>query len=141
MAYDIKTKKQRGGITAYLEAVQSDERRADAKRLLALLKKTTGKQPVLWGTSIIGFGSYSYETKSKCRGEWPMVGFAVRKNDLSLYIMPGFTEYTDLLDKLGPHKTGSSCLYIKRLSDIDERVLEKLIRRSYIDMRTKYGSA
>jgi hypothetical protein len=141
MAYDIKTKKHTGSVAQYIQSLPNDERRKDAATLMTLMKRTTKKQPKLWGASIVGFGSYSYETQSKCRGEWPLVAFSPRKNDLSVYIMPGFKQYGNLMKKLGPHKHGVSCLYIKRLSDVDLKVLEQLVRVSYVDMQKMHASA
>lgn len=129
-------------MSGYINAVADDEKRKDAKKLLALMKEATGEKPKLWGNSIIGFGSYAYVSKSGCEGEWPLVGFSPRKQALVVYIMPGFASYKDFLKKLGPHKiSGGSCLYIKRLEDIHIPALKKMIRDSYKLMKKRYSSA
>lgn len=94
------------------------------------MKEATGEQPRMWGSSIVGFGAYKYRYASGHEGEWPIIGFSPRKNDLTLYIMPGFADYTELMAKLGKHKTGKSCLYIKKLDDVELPVLKKLITKS-----------
>ncbi len=108
--------------------------------LLELFTRVTGEQPKMWGTSIIGFGSYHYRSeKSKQEGDWPLTGFSPRKQNLTLYIMPGFGGYQDLLKDLGKCKTSVGCLYINKLADVDLAVLEKLIATSFTDMKKKYS--
>jgi hypothetical protein len=102
------------------------------------MQKATRKPPVLWGTSIVGFGSYHYKYASGQEGDWPRVGFAARKKKLVLYIMPGFGDYGDLMGRLGKHKVGKSCLYINKLADVDQKVLRKLIRESLKAMKKLY---
>jgi hypothetical protein len=138
MTYTLKTQKQKGGVQEFLANLPSDEQRKDAQKLVTLIRKATGTKPELWGNGMIGFGSYTYTTRSGSTGVWPMVGFAPRKKDLTVYIMPGFDTYEQLLATLGPHKHSVSCLYIKRLADIALVVLEKIIKDSYEEMRKKY---
>ena len=102
------------------------------------MEEITETRPLMWGTSLIGFGSYHYVYASGREGDWPVAGFSPRKRDLTIYIMPGFGNYQPLLKQLGPHKTGKSCLYLKRLDDVDTRVLERLIKRSVSDMEKMY---
>ncbi|HLD22125.1 MAG TPA: DUF1801 domain-containing protein [Patescibacteria group bacterium] len=112
------------------------EKSSDAKILLALFKKITQEKPKMWGTSIIGFGSYHYKSdRSSQEGDWLLTGFSPRKQNLTLYIIPGFKDYQALLKKLGKCKTSVSCLYIKRLTDVDISVLEKLIQQSFAFMK------
>lgn len=138
---ELKTKVNNASVTAYINAVIDPIQRADAKMLLALFKKVTKEKPKMWGTSIIGFGSYHYKSeRSTQEGDWPLIGFSPRKQNLTLYLMSGFKEYKILLKKLGKCKTSNgSCLYIKRLSDVDLSVLEKLISQSFVGMQKKHN--
>lgn len=111
-------------------------RHEDCRAISAMMQRATGEAPVMWG-AIVGFGRYSYTYASGRTGEWPAVGFAARKNDLTLYIMPGFERYDALLGKLGKHKTGKSCLYVKRLADVDVKVLQAIIESSVKAMAAK----
>lgn len=135
---DLKTKSTNAGVSAYLNSVDDMDRRRDAREVLALMKEITGKRPKMWGTSIVGFGSYHYEYKSGRSGDWPVTGFSPRKQNLAIYIMPGFSRYSLLMNKLGKYKTGKSCLYLKRLEDVDRKVLRQLIAHSVADMKKSY---
>ncbi|MFI2650681.1 DUF1801 domain-containing protein [Micromonospora fulviviridis] len=118
-------------VDDFLAAVPDDRRRADAERLCALLGDITGEPPVMWGPSIVGFGSYRYTYESGRTGDWPLVGFSPRKQQFVVYLVGGFEErYPSVLARLGPHKTGKGCLYLKRLDDIDERALRELVERT-----------
>jgi hypothetical protein len=134
MAAEPKTRPTDASVPNFIAAVENPSRRADAEAICALMTEATGEPPVLWGPSIVGFGSYRGPT-----GDWPLVGFSPRKANLVLYIMPGFAEREDLLARLGKHKTGSSCLYLNRLVDADPTVLRELIDRSVASVRMKYG--
>jgi hypothetical protein len=137
---ELKTKVNDGNVEDFVNAVPDEVKRQDSFRLLELFKEVTGKQPKMWGSSIIGFGQYHYKSeRSTQEGDWPLTGFSPRKQNLTLYIMPGFDKYKDLLDKLGKHKTSKGCLYINKLSDVDLTVLEKIIDRCYQDMKKQYG--
>jgi len=125
-----KTRRESTDVSAYVASLPDEGRRQDAGTLIALLRRITGHPPAMWGTSMVGFGSCHYRYDSGWEGDWFLVGFAPRQKNLTLYIMDGFTEYEGLLERLGKHSTGKSCLYIKRLSDIDMSVLEELVRRS-----------
>ncbi len=135
---EAKTKPTKQTVAAFLKSVTDDQKREDAARVIDLMRAATKCEPVMWGTSIIGFGTYSYKYESGREGDWPIVGLSPRKQNLTIYIMPGFSEYKDLLAKLGPHTTGASCLYIKRLSDIDMPTLKTLITRSVAAMKKKH---
>ena len=134
---ELKTKATKQSVAAFLKKVPDAQRRADAQAVVALMKDATKAEPVMWGSSIIGFGTYRYRYASGREGDWPIVGVSPRKQNLVLYIMPGFAEYQDLLAKLGPHKTGMSCLYLRRLSDVDPAVLKKIVTKSVAKMKAK----
>ncbi len=136
---ELKTRQNDGDVDAYLDSVENPRRREDALRVLALMREITGEAPRMWGSSIVGFGSYHYTYASGREGDWPVVGFAPRKQNLVLYIMPGFAGYEALLARLGRHRTGKSCLYVNKLDDIDPDVLEELVRESVADMKRRYG--
>lgn len=132
---ELKTQRTNVPVEQFLDSVEDPKRREEGKVLHVLFQESTNEEPAMWGSSIVGYGSYHYKsTRSKQEGDWPLTGFSPRKQNLSLYIMPGFDRYTDLLFKLGKHKTSVGCLYIKKLVDIDTEVLKELIRRSVADM-------
>lgn len=133
-----KTKPTAVSVGAFLDTV-SAEKRADALALIDLMQAATAEPPVMWGPSIVGFGSYHYRYESGREGDSPLVGFSPRKTALVLYIVTGFSEEQALLAKLGKHTTGKSCLYVKRLSDVDLRVLRRLVDRSVAAVRAKYA--
>ncbi|KKR06016.1 MAG: hypothetical protein UT34_C0001G0056 [candidate division WS6 bacterium GW2011_GWF2_39_15] len=133
---ELKTKPTNQNPTEFLNAVEPEEKRADSFKLLELFQKATDEKPVMWGTSIVGFGIYHYKSeRSRQEGDWPLVGFSPRKQNLTLYLMLGNQEGDTLLAKLGKHKLGVGCLYIKRLSDVDEDILSNLIETSFIRMK------
>jgi hypothetical protein len=134
-----KTKPTKLSVAAFLKKLPDAQKRDDAAALIELMRKATKSEPVMWGTSIIGFGTYSYKYASGREGDWPIIGLSPRKQNLTIYIMPGFADFQDLLAKLGKHTTGNSCLYVKRLSDIDLPILKKLITSSIDKMNKKYG--
>ena len=127
---DLKTKRTRGNVEAFLNSVTDEKKRQDSFAILELMKQVTGEQPEMWGESIVGFGSYHYKYESGREGDWFITGFSPRKQSLTLYIMSGFGEYDHLLGKLGKYKTGKSCLYIKKIDDIDQDVLKELVQKS-----------
>ncbi|MGE0589711.1 MAG: DUF1801 domain-containing protein [Cyclobacteriaceae bacterium] len=135
---ELKTKKNTASVEGFLGKVRDKQRKEDCLKVLELMKKATGEKPVMWGTSIVGFGSYHYVYASGKEGDWPLTGFSPRAQNLTLYIMPGFDKYDDLMSKLGKYKTGKSCLYLKKLDDVDQYVLQKLIGESVKYMKTKY---
>lgn len=129
-----KTRPTKASVAGFLAAVADEQRRKDCLAVEKMMRKATGAKPVMWGTSIVGFGAYTYTDARGQSNDWPVVGFSPRKNDLTLYLMPGFAGREALLAKLGKHRTGVSCLYLKRLADVDATVLEKLIAQSVADM-------
>ncbi len=131
---EAKTQPTQASVAAFLAAIPDAERRKDCRLVAKLMQEATGAKPVLWGTSIVGFGTYRYKYASGREGDWPVTAFSPRKNDLTLYIMPGFEDDAGLLARLGKHKTGKSCLYLKRLSDVDLAVLQVIIEKSVAAM-------
>ncbi len=135
-----KTRPTAQSVTAFIDAVENDVRRRDARTLLAMMEKITGEKPTMWGPSIIGFGVYHYKYESGREGDFLNVGFSPRKANLSIYILGSIAEDDPLLSKLGKYKTGKGCLYVNRLEDVDAGVLEKLIAKSYRATRKKYAT-
>lgn len=138
---ELKTKKNTASVSQFIASVEDEQKRQDCKDLIKLFEEVTKEKAIMWGTSIIGFGQYHYKSeRSRQEGDWPLTGFSPRKQNLTLYIMSGFKEYQDLLQKLGKHKvSGGSCIYIKRLSDIDTSVLKKIIKDSVKVMKKRYN--
>ncbi|MEO1590411.1 MAG: DUF1801 domain-containing protein [Cyanobacteria bacterium J06632_22] len=135
---DLKTKENDASVEDFLAAVEDDARRQDCLALQSMMERITQKPAKMWGASMVGFGSYHYTYKSGRSGDWFVTGFSPRKRDLTLYIMPGFENYGVLMEILGKFKVGKSCLYLKRLSDVDLDVLETLISQSVEDMQAMY---
>ena len=127
---EAKTKKNRASVKKFLESIEDEKKRRDSFALLEMMQEITDEKPRMWGTSIVGFGSYHYKYESGREGDWPLTGFSPRKQNLTLYIMSGFTKYDALLKKLGKFTTGKSCLYVKRLEDVDRKTLRELVTRS-----------
>lgn len=139
MAYtQNKTQPHSGDVGAYINSLDHPKRRRDGLTLLTLMQRITGEKAVMWGPSIIGFGRYHYKYEGGREGEFFLTGFAPRKANMVVYIMPGYQDYSDLLSRLGPHKIGKSCLYITDLEKIELSVLEELITKSVAYMRDKY---
>lgn len=134
---ELKTKMHDGDIEAFLNAVENAKRREDSFAVLELMKKITKEEPKMWGPSIVGFGTYHYKYASGREGDWMLTGFSPRKTALTVYIMAGFERYEELMAKLGKYKTGSSCLYINKLEDVDLKVLAELIKQSVSHMKKK----
>jgi hypothetical protein len=133
-----KTKPTDVSVDMHLAAVADGQQLADAQALVVLMRRVTREEPRMWGQSIVGFGRYHYKYDSGREGDSALAGFAVRKSGLTLYIMAGFEGQEALLAKLGKHKTSKACLYIKRLADVDFKLLEKLIARSVAEMKRRY---
>ena len=135
MATQLKTQRNSSSVKDFLDAVPDEKRRKDVKTVAALMEEVTGEKPAMWGASMVGFGSYHYKYASGQEGDWPLVAFASRKESLTLYIMPGFERYSELLQKLGKHKTAKSCLHIKSLDDVHLPTLKTLVRQSVKQMK------
>ena len=127
---ELKTRLNDKSVDAFLESIKNEKKRADSRVILNLMQKVTGAEPKMWGDSIIGFGSYHYKYASEREGDWFQTGFSPRKQSLTLYIMSGFENYDDLLADLGKFSTGKSCLYIKKIEDIDLEVLQEMVKLS-----------
>lgn len=134
-----KTVETDASVNGFLDAVDDEEKRNASLKIAHMMAKITGEPAKMWGPSIIGFGTYHYKYDSGREGDFLKIGFSPRKTNLTLYIMPGFDRYAELMEKLGKYKTGKSCLYVKKLEDIDWSVLEELCELSYAYMTEKYG--
>jgi nucleoid DNA-binding protein len=127
---ELKTKPTAESVADFLNRISDEERRADCFAVAKMMQEITGEKPKMWGTSIVGFGSFHFKYASGREGDWLVTGFSPRKKDLTLYLMMGFEQHGELMKQLGKHSTGKSCLYIKRLSDIHVPTLKKLIKVS-----------
>lgn len=133
---ELKTKVNDADVNEFIDSVDNEQKKKDGFKLLEIFTRLTGEKPKMWGPSIIGFGQYHYKSeRSKQEGDWLLTGFSPRKQALTLYIMHGLEDQANLLEKLGKHKTGMGCLYINKLEDVDQGILEKLIKKSYIHMK------
>ncbi|HUW09134.1 MAG TPA: DUF1801 domain-containing protein [Anaerolineae bacterium] len=132
---ELKTQKNESSVEAFLSAVEHGKRRADGFAILELMREVTGEEPAMWGTSIVGFGTYRYRYASGREAEWMLAGFSPRKQNMTLYIMDGFDQYKELLSRLGKYRAGKSCLYISKLEDVDSGVLRELVQQSVAHMR------
>ncbi|HET8658208.1 MAG TPA: DUF1801 domain-containing protein [Micromonosporaceae bacterium] len=128
---ELKTQRNEASVEEFLAAVPDPRRRADAQAVCRLMTEVTGERPAMWGDSIVGFGTYHYRYATGREGDWPAVGFSPRKQALTIYVSEGFDAYEELLARLGPHQTGRSCLYVKRLSDVDEQALRSLVEGGF----------
>ncbi|KAA3658111.1 MAG: DUF1801 domain-containing protein [Calditrichaeota bacterium] len=137
---ELKTKPTEASVTDYINAIEDETRREDCWTVHKIMQEITQAEPIMWGPSIVGYGTYHYVYKSGREGDWMITGFSNRKQALTLYIMAGFTKYDDLMARLGKFKTGKSCLYVKKLADIDLDVLQELVRESVAYMNAKYNS-
>lgn len=135
---DNKTRPTKLSVAAFIDALTDQARRADAKALVKLMQNATGEKPKMWGPSIIGFGSYHYTYDSGREGDMPVVGFSPRKAAIVLYGMRAFSGSEALLPKLGKHTTGKGCLYIKKLAEVDQKLLEALVVKSVAARRARH---
>ena len=132
---ELKTKVNDASVNDFLNLIEDDEKRKDCFEISKMMEKATKQEPKMWGTSIIGFGSYHYVGKSGREGDWMLTGFSPRKQNLTLYLMGGFDLEKNLLKKLGKFKTSVGCLYIKKLEDVDKKVLKELVTASVKRMK------
>jgi len=132
---ELKTKPSKKSVDQFLKKVENSTKREDSYRIVEIMEEVTKQKPVMWGDSIIGFGSYHYKYASGREGDWFQVGFSPRKQNLTLYIMTGFEGYEEILKKLGKYKTGKSCLYINNLKDVDINQLKELVSESIKHIR------
>ena len=132
---ELKTKVNDADVVAFLNGVADERKRQDCFAVLDLMQRITGAEPKMWGASIVGFGAYHYVYATGNSGDWLLTGFAPRAQNITLYIISGFDQYQELMARLGKYKTGKSCLYVKRLADVDLTVLEQLVAASVEHMR------
>ncbi len=137
---ELKTRATKQSVSDFLNAIDDAKKRADCRIVAKMMREATGKRATMWGDSIVGFGSYDYKYASGHAGSWPLVGFSPRSQNLTLYIMPGFSNFDKLMNRLGKYKTGKSCLYIKSLEDVDQKILKELIKGSVKHMKRKYSA-
>lgn len=138
--YELKTKETDQSVIEFIEAIESEKKKQDAYELLDLFTETTGYEAKMWGTSIIGFGSYHYKYASGHEGDAALVGFSPRKAKISLYFAPGETKREELLKQFGKHTTGKACVYINKLADVDPEILKELIKESIAFLQNMYPS-
>ena len=137
---ELKTKKNDASVETFLDGIENEKRRQDCRAVVDLMADGTGEAPAMWGDSIIGFGSYHYQYASGREGDWMATGVSPRKQNLTVYIMTGFERHEALMKKLGRYRTGRSCLYVKKLEDVDLDVLRELVRESYARVsKGQYG--
>jgi Domain of unknown function (DU1801) len=134
---ELKTKQNDASVKEFLDKIPDKQKREDCLTIAKWMEEVTGAKPKMWGTSIVGFGTWRYKGASGREGDWMETGFSPRKNELTLYLIGGLDQQRDLLDQLGKHKTGMGCLYIKRLSDVHVPTLKKLIKNSVKQLRDK----
>ena len=134
---ELKTKETKASVSSFLSQISDANRRKDAERILALMKSVTKEKPKMWGSSIIGFGRLHYKYPTGREGDWFKAGFSPRKDSFTLYLCGGFEPHADLMGRLGKYKTGVGCLYVKKLEDVDEKVLKQLVTRT---LKTKPGA-
>jgi len=134
----IKTAKTTASVSAFLNGIPDVRKRSECRSVGKMMREATGARPHMWGGSIVGYGSYRYRYESGREGSWFLCGYSPRAQNLTIYIMPGFSEFAPLMSKLGKYKTGKSCLYIRSLDEVDKGVLRELIGRSVAVMRSRY---
>ena len=133
-----KTKANQASVTAFLNSIEDRQKRADCRAIAKMMRDATGKRAKMWGAAIVGYDKYDYQYASGRSGTFMITGFSPRAQNISIYIMPGFSEFADLMKKLGKYKIGKSCLYINKLEDVDSKILARLIKESVQVMRRLY---
>ena len=137
---EVKTRPNNQNVEGFLNSVEDEKKRQDSFTIMKLMKEITNSEPIMWGPSIVGFGNYQYEYESGRKGDWFLTGFSPRKQNLTLYIMPGFNRYEELMNKLGKYKTGKACLYINKLEDVDMNIIWELVKQSVEYLKKKYDT-
>jgi hypothetical protein len=132
---DLKTKKNDASVANFIASIEDEQKRQDAQALLRLMQKVTGEKPKMWGASIVGFGEFHYRYASGREGDWLLTGFSPRAQNLTVYVMTGFAKQKPLLAKLGKHSTAKSCLYIRRLADVDAAILERIVEQGIAETK------
>lgn len=136
----LKTTKNNKSVPDFVSKIEDKQKMKDTKEILKIFKEITGRKPKMWGPSIIGFGEYKYKRSNGKEFSFLRTGMSPRKNALTIYVLPGYDDYSNLLQKLGPHKKGKSCLYIKNLEDVDTIILKKIIEKGWKEMNKRYPS-
>ncbi len=136
---ELKTKANKASVTEFLNTIEDKQKRADCRAIAKMMRDATGKRAKMWGAAIVGYDKYDYKYASGRSGTFMITGFSPRAQNISIYIMPGFSKFSSLMKKLGKHKTGKSCLYIKSLDDVDNKILARLIEESVKVMRRRYS--
>jgi hypothetical protein len=136
---ELKTKATAESVSVFLNSIEDKKKRADCRVIAKMMREATGNKAKMWGSSIVGFGSYDYKYASGRQGSWHLVGFSPRAGNITLYIMPGFSKFDKLMNTLGKYKTGKSCLYIQSLDDVDQKKLKALIEGSVKLMKRRYS--
>lgn len=136
---DLKTQPTDQDVESFLNSIEDEQKRTDCFELLELMTEITGEPPKMWGKNMVGFGNYHYKYDSGREGDWFLTGFSPRKKNLTIYIMAGFEKYDEIMSRLGKYKTGSSCLYVKKLADIDKEQLKVLVKKSGEVMKKRYS--
>jgi hypothetical protein len=136
---ELKTKETEQSVEAFLNSIEDEKKRQDSFVILDLMKQVTGLEPKMWGSSMVGFGRYHYKYASGHEGDAYLTGFSPRKQNLTIYIMPGFEHYDELMQKLGKYKTGKSCLYVNKIENIDLEILKELVKQSVELMKETYS--
>jgi uncharacterized protein DUF1801 len=136
---ELKTKLTRSSVDKFLQEIKDEKNRSDCYKIKEMMEKATRAQAKMWGTSIVGFGDYHYTYASGREGDWFITGFSPRKQNLTVYMMGGFNQFPDLMSQLGKYSTGKGCLYIKRLEDVDAKILQKLISQSVKAAKSSQG--
>ena len=132
---DLKTKKTQASVSKFIDSIADEKRREDCRRVLDIMKRATNAEPKMWGSSVVGFGDYHYKYESGRENDWFVTGFSPRKDAVTLYFMTGIEPYKKILARLGKHKTGKGCLYIKSLDDVDMKTLQELVTTSARDLK------
>ncbi|MGI9203225.1 MAG: DUF1801 domain-containing protein [Woeseiaceae bacterium] len=135
---ELKTKATSASVAAFLNSIEDKNKKSDCKAIAKMMRDATGKRAKMWGKSIVGYDTYDYLYASGRSGTFMITGFSPRAQNISVYIMPGFSKFGALMKKLGKYKTGKSCLYIKKLEDVDQKILARLIKESVMEMRRLY---
>ena len=138
---ELKTKKTDADVSEFINSfADTEQKRKDSFELLKLMREFTGFEPKMWGASMIGFGQYHYKSeRSSQEGDWPLIGFSPRKAAISLYVYTGAPEHEHLLEGLGKFKKGAACIYVKKLSDIDQDALKRLMKKTIEFIKARYG--
>lgn len=134
-----KTSETKASVSNFMNAIDHEQRKKDAKVIMKLMRSATQQKPKMWGPSIVGFGKYHFRYASGREGDFMKIGFSPRKTSMTIYIMPGFDPFTEIMSRLGKYKISKSCLYIKKMEDVDEHVLLELMKSVYGFMTERYG--